>query len=218
MRKYYLVNTDCGLILGARTIDTRSEWRTFANSDDNSGDPSRVGAMQDPLLGGSNHLESTMISGLDKGTGMSRDLSRTHAKISQDRSTKMLVEAFKSIQHMADSITLPRLVSDSAKQLFKRVDDEKLLKGKSLDAIKACCLYIACKQHNATRTFKEICNLTKVSKKEIGKCYKTLQPHMQHAEAGSLDSYIYRFTSQLSLDNKVRAAGLKVYIYFFRIF
>jgi transcription initiation factor TFIIIB Brf1 subunit/transcription initiation factor TFIIB len=31
-----------GLVLGNRVIDTRSEWRNFANSDDSKGDPSRV--------------------------------------------------------------------------------------------------------------------------------------------------------------------------------
>lgn len=59
-----LVCGNCGLVLGNRIIDTRSEWRTFANSDDASGDPSRVGAASDPLLGGNNVLETTVISGM----------------------------------------------------------------------------------------------------------------------------------------------------------
>jgi transcription initiation factor TFIIB len=151
---------NCGLVLGNRIIDTRSEWRTFANSDTSGDDPSRVGAAGDPLLG--NQLDSTMISSFDNMTGLSRDLSRTHNKIAHDRSTQNLVAAFKSIQSMADSITLPRIVTDSAKQLFKRVDDEKILRGKSVDAIKAACIYIACREHKSSRTFKEICNLTKV--------------------------------------------------------
>jgi transcription initiation factor TFIIB len=206
-----LICGNCGLVLGNRVIDTRSEWRTFANSDDSSGDPSRVGAAQDPLLEGSNFLESTLISGLDRNTGISKDLNRAHNKVAHDRNTQNLLESFKSIQHMADSITLPRIVSDSAKQLFKKVDDEKLLKGKSQDAIKAACIYIACKEHQSQRTFKEICNLTKVSKKEIGKCYKILQPLLDGTVGqGSLDSYVYRFCSQLDLGSEVVGASLKV--------
>jgi transcription initiation factor TFIIB len=34
---------ECGLVLGDRIIDTRSEWRTFANDDQGNDDPSRVG-------------------------------------------------------------------------------------------------------------------------------------------------------------------------------
>lgn len=86
-----------------------------------------------------------------------------------------ILTAFKSIQHMGDVISLSRLVTDSAKQLFKKVNDDKLLKGKSPEAIMAACIYIACREHQVTRTFKEICNVTKVSKKEIGRCFKILQ-------------------------------------------
>jgi transcription initiation factor TFIIB len=209
-----LICGGCGLILGNRIIDTRSEWRTFANSDDSSGDPSRIGAAADQLLG-MNGLESTTISGLDGMTGVSRELNRTHSKVTQDRTIQYLAEAFRSIQHMADSITLPRVVSDTAKQLFKRVDEEKILKGKSVEAIKAACLYIACKEHASSRTFKEICNLTKVSKKEIGRCYKLLQPHLidpagSTGTAGSLDSYVYRFCSQLDLGQDIVRGSLRV--------
>ena len=35
-----------GLVLSDRIVDTRSEWRTFAN-DENGDDPSRVGAVAD---------------------------------------------------------------------------------------------------------------------------------------------------------------------------
>ena len=116
-----LICGNCGLVLGNRVIDTRSEWRTFANSDDSSGDPSRVGAVADELLIGNSRLESTMISGLDNMTGVSRDLNRVQSKISQDRTIQYLSDAFRSLQHMADAISLPKIVTDSAKQLFKRV-------------------------------------------------------------------------------------------------
>lgn len=97
----------------------------------------------------------------------------------------------------------------------RKVDDEKLLKGKSVEAIKAACIYIACREHNSTRTFKEICNLTRVSKKEIGRCFKQLLPNLaEHTfaatQAVTLDAYVYRFCSQMQLSNEVVRNGLKV--------
>ncbi|KAJ3254873.1 transcription initiation factor IIB [Boothiomyces macroporosus] len=195
-----LICGNCGLVLGNRVIDTRSEWRTFANSDDNSGDPSRVGAASDPLLGGSNHLDSTTISAMDKGTGMSKELSRTHNKISHDRGMQNVLDAFKSIQHMGDTIGLPRIV-----------DDEKTLRGKSAEAIKAACLFIACREHKSERTFKEICNLTKVSTKEIGRCYKLIQPTLSKpSQPKTLDAYVRRFCSQLDVNNETTRSALKL--------
>src|SRR4051812_15582756 len=74
----------------------------------------------------------------------------------------------------------------------------------------AACIYIACREHSATRTFKEICNLTNVSKKEIGRCFKLLQPHFDTKTKISLDAYITRFASNLEIGQDVRKATLIV--------
>ncbi|KAJ3078270.1 transcription initiation factor IIB, partial [Quaeritorhiza haematococci] len=204
-----LVCGNCGLILGNRIIDTRSEWRTFSNSDDTGDDPSRVGAASDPLLGGINHLDSTVIGVRDGGSGAARELNKAHGKAVGAKGEKQLLHAFKEMQAMCERIGLSKVVVDSAKQLYKKVEDEKLLRGKTQEAIMASCIYIACREQNVTRTFKEICALTKVSKKEIGRCYKALQPLFEKpAQQISLDSYISRFSSFLDLPPEVQKGTL----------
>lgn len=73
--------------------------------------------------------------------------------------------AYRDIGTMCDVISLPKSISDTSKQLFKRVDEERLLKGKRQDAIIAACIFIACKQGRVARSLKEIVALTNVSKK-----------------------------------------------------
>ncbi len=63
-----LVCADCGLVVGENIIDTRSEWRTFANEDGD--DPSRVGAASNPLLDGINEQLESRIGYRDGGTGL----------------------------------------------------------------------------------------------------------------------------------------------------
>lgn len=70
---------------------------------------------------------------------------------------------------MCERIGVGRVTTDSAKQLFQKVSMENMLRGKSQEAVIASCIYIACREQNVTRTFKEIYALTKVSKKDIGK-------------------------------------------------
>ncbi|KAI8909562.1 hypothetical protein EDD86DRAFT_275602 [Gorgonomyces haynaldii] len=206
-----LICGDCGVVLGNRIIDTRSEWRTFANSDDSSGDPSRVGAAQDPLLD-AKLIDSTTISGLDGGSGKARDLARAHQRVVHTRGDENIMAAFRSIQHMGEQISLTRPVIDSAKQLFKRVEDDKLLKGKSPEAVQAVCIYIACRENGVTRTYREICQLTRVPKKEIGRCFKLLQPFFEANTAINFDAYITRFGSQLDIPgyvvNRVSEKGI----------
>jgi transcription initiation factor TFIIIB Brf1 subunit/transcription initiation factor TFIIB len=67
---------------------------------------------------------------------------------------------FRNIPSWCDQSSLPKMISDVAKWLYKRADKEKLLRGKPLDAVIAACIFIACQQAHVPRTFHEICNLT----------------------------------------------------------
>lgn len=210
---------DCGTIVLDRIIDTRSEWRSFANDGTSaSDDPSRVGGPQDPLLygggglggdedGGDFAIESTLISKMDGGSGISRDLARTQNKTSLRPSDRTLIQAFKNISIISERINLPKRIVDRAKHIFKRVEDGKFLKGKPVDGIIAACIYIACRLERVTRTFKEISLLTMIPKKDIGRCYKALYPLLfPHAPSDSSISSAGR-VSALSSSSSSSSSG-----------
>lgn len=117
----------------------------------------------------------TVISFRDGGSGMARELQLAASRSQNSRSERNLLTAFRDISSWCDQFSLPKTISDIAKQLYKRSDEEKLLRGKSLDAVIAACIFIACRQAHVPRTFREICNLTHVSKKTLGQCYKALE-------------------------------------------
>ncbi|KUJ08020.1 cyclin-like protein [Mollisia scopiformis] len=167
-----MVCASCGLVLGDRIVDTRSEWRTFSNDDQGNDDPSRVGDGANPLLNGS-QLQTTIAFG--DGSARSRDLLRAQGKSSTDKASKVLLAAYKEIGAHCDAVNIPKNVSDTAKHLFKLVEDAKAFKGKAQEAIIAGCIFIACRQCKVPRTFREIYALTKVSKKDIGRTFKSLE-------------------------------------------
>ncbi|KAJ5287968.1 cyclin-like protein [Penicillium angulare] len=160
----------CGLVLADREIDMHSEWRTFSNDDQNNGDPSRVGEAPSELHG--QPLETSIASG---ASGRARDLYRAQNKQSNEKSNKALLAAYKEIGSLCDGFGIQKNVADTAKYLFKIVDDAKAFKGKSQDVIIAGCIFIACRQCKVPRTFTEIFAVTKVSRKEIGRIYKALE-------------------------------------------
>ncbi|EDN05148.1 transcription initiation protein [Histoplasma capsulatum] len=162
----------CGLVLADREIDQHSEWRTFSNDDQNNDDPSRVGDAANPLLNG-NQLETQISYGA--GGSRSRELHRAQNKMSSEKTNKALLAAYKEIGALCDGFNIPKNVADTAKYLFKIVDDAKAFKGKSQDVIIAGCIFIACRQCKVPRTFTEIFAVTRVTKKEIGRIYKALE-------------------------------------------
>ncbi|TEB30042.1 cyclin-like protein [Coprinellus micaceus] len=117
----------------------------------------------------------TLISFRDGGSGAAQELQRAASRQQGSRSERSVLTAFREISTWCDQFSLPKIISDIAKQLYKRSDEEKLLRGKPLEAVIAACIFIACRQAHVPRTFKEICNLTHVSKKVLGQCYKALE-------------------------------------------
>lgn len=167
-----LVCAGCGLVVGDKIVDTRSEWRTFANEDGD--DPSRVGQAANPILDGLTESLETRVSSRDGGSGLSSALQRA-ANRTAGNSNRHILDGFDSIQNKVERMSLPRSTAEAAKQLFRRVQDERIMRGKKTDAVIAAVLFVACKQSGNPRTFVEIVTVTGVSKRQIVDCFKALQ-------------------------------------------
>ncbi|KAK9479452.1 cyclin-like protein [Lipomyces japonicus] len=216
-----MVCGSCGLVLGDRIVDTRSEWRTFANDDQGNDDPSRVGEAINPLLSGS-QLD-TMISYGAPGSSIGRDLNRTQNKAIHDKKDTALQAAYAKISQMCERYSLPKMVQDVAKEIYKIVEDHRKLKGKSQESIEAAAIFVACRQAGVARTFKEICMLTSVPKKEIGRVFKIIESIFQQngtsivaavatekeyqAVATNAEDLMSRFCSHLGLTSQVASGA-----------
>jgi transcription initiation factor TFIIB len=174
-----LVCASCGMVLEDRVVSMESEWRTF-NSDEGKGDdPSRVGEAENDLNLG-DHLE-TRISTSQSSSKASRMLAAAQNKQSSEKTNKSLASSFKQVDFWGEKAALQKNIRDTAKTYLKQVDDAKAFKGKQQDAVVAGCIFIACRQAQAGRSFNEIHQLTQVPKKEIGRVYKHLEKFLRSA-------------------------------------
>ena len=199
-----MVCGSCGLVVGGRIIDTRSEWRTFSNDDQGNDDPSRVGDAPNLMIDG-DQLQTTIAYGEGKNA---RNLSHLQNKVNQDKASKALLQAYRDIQSLTDSINTGSQVANAAKHIYKLVEDNKALKGKSQEAIIAGCIFIACRQMGVPRTFREIYGLTKVSKKEIGRVFKQLEAFLQKMGGEEQVAQTSIFTAQYQAKGSTSAPEL----------
>eukprot|EP01135_Chromosphaera_perkinsii_P010475 Nk52_evm1s2137 gene=Nk52_evmTU1s2137 len=210
-----LICGDCGLVLGDRVIDMRSEWRTFSNDNAPTKDQSRVGAGDNSLLSDEAQL-ATMIRRAPGGTGVSSYTNpkkggggggKWQGRALMNQQDRALIEAVKMISQMGDRIGLPQAIRGRASHLMKEVDGHKLVKGRNPEGLVAACLHLACRMEGVPRTLKEISSLTNgVTKKEIGKSSKAIQTIIGSAmSVGVIDGgdYLTRFCSNLSLPMEV---------------
>jgi len=202
-----LICTNCGLVLEARTIDESTEWRTFSNSDGNSQDPSRVGGPTNPLLrdGGL----STVIGKGDSSGSAATALARLqHRGSNPDRN---LISAFSAIGEMADRLGLVPTIKDRANENYRDIAEHKSIRGRSASAIHAACLYIACRQEDRPRTFKEICSVARdTNTREIGRCFSFITKALHNKLQNELNQHtlrpgdlLRRYCSTLGLANEI---------------
>ncbi|CAI9738474.1 transcription initiation factor IIB-like [Octopus vulgaris] len=204
-----MICSECGLVVGDRVIDVGSEWRTF-NNDKNTKDASRVGAAENPLLDGGDL--STMIA-TSSGDTLLDDNGKPmyHSRRNLSVSDRTLLTAFREISQMSERLNLPTMIADQANTLFKQVHESKSLKGRANDAIASACMYIACRQEGVPRTFKEICAVSKVSKKEIGRTFKLILKTLEtNVDLITTGDFMSRFCSSLSMTNHVQKAATHI--------
>lgn len=214
------VCASCGLVLEDHVVDTRSEWRNFSSDDGKDVDPSRVGDAANPLLNG-DQLATRVAAG---GNQISRDLQRAQGRSSGEKTAKGLLEAYDKIGSLSEAMHVQKAVVDTAKHIYKVIDDARAFKGKSQDAIVASVIFIACRREGVPRSFREVMDMTRVPKKEIGRTFKAVEKFLLESqkknvistngliisnedykttESGKAPDMCRRFCSQLKLPQRI---------------
>lgn len=203
-----VVCTLCGDVHGVRIIDESSEWRNFAKENTSRGgdDPKRVGEANNPLL--PDQGLCTIISGNGKNDA---ELTRWNQRTMQGGAEKTLSRGFKSIDDLCTNLTLGDVIKEESKILFKKVNDQKNLKGRTHNAIISSCVFIACRKKCNPRSIREISAALCVDKKDILKCYsiiKRLAPST-HTNRSAAE-YAKRYASELVFSELASLKAQKV--------
>ncbi len=172
---------NCGLVVHEQMMDKGPEWRAFTQEEKES--RSRVGipesySMHDKGL-------STEIGRADKDA-FGRKLSpstrmemwrlrkwqaRSRVHSSMDRN---LAQAMSELDRLSDKIYIPTPVKERAAVIYRKALEKSLVRGRSIAAIAAAALYIACRNSETPRTLREVSEASIVSKKDIARCYRLL--------------------------------------------
>jgi transcription initiation factor TFIIB len=198
-----------------RTIDPGIEWRNFSESDKDRSRAQVVDEFTDDLVTGvsQNFVGSKLGDTLD--TTQMR-LSRLQQR--QSTTDKTTVNAYERISHFCDFLRLASDIKNRAKVIFRSLDEEKIKKplrtGKK-DALFVALLYLACKQENAPRTFKELSTSTHMVEKDIRKYYRQLIAALPAestlaATAVSPADLVTRFCAKINLPAAVASIAAEI--------
>ncbi|MEM2103610.1 MAG: transcription initiation factor IIB [Candidatus Bathyarchaeia archaeon] len=213
-----LVCMDCGYVIAAKIADRGPEWRAF--DDEQRAKRIRVGApltytIHDKGL-------STMIDWHDRdiyGKGLSPGqkaqvyrLRKWQRRIRvSDATERNLAFALSEITKIANTLSLPKNILETASLIYRKAVKERLIRGRSIQGVTSAALYLACRQCGLPRTLEEIAQASNVNKKEVGRSYrfliKELNYYIPPLKPGQ---YVTKFSNQLTMQGKVEEIAHKI--------
>jgi transcription initiation factor TFIIIB Brf1 subunit/transcription initiation factor TFIIB len=165
------VCTCCGTIVGI-CIDESAEWRSYENSETTN---SRTGTITNELLPNASY-GSVMMR---KRFGVQSEEAKTIAKLSawsfSSHGERSWMGIFDAIQASCNRASLPKAIIMDACGMFKQVEDSQKTRGETRRAMMAASVFVACRQHNATRTHEEVASMFFVSIRALCKALMKFQ-------------------------------------------
>jgi transcription initiation factor TFIIB len=213
-----LVCADCGLVVDADFVDEGPECRAFDH--DQRMKRSRVGAPMTYTI----HDKglSTMIDWRNRDSYGKSISSKNRAQLYRLRkwqrrirvsnaTERNLAFALSELDRMASALGLPRTVRETAAVVYRKAVDKNLIRGRSIEGVAAAALYAACRQCSVPRTLDEIGEVSRVSRKEIGRTYRFISRELSlKLMPTSPIDYVPRFCSGLSLKGEVQSRGVEI--------
>jgi transcription initiation factor TFIIB len=127
-----------------------------------------------------------------------------------DAVDRNLTFALGEIERMVAQLGLPNDVKEAACHIYRKGVEERLIRGRSIEGVAAAALYAACRQWRIPRTLDEIAEVSKVSKKEIGRSYRFIIRQLVKTPSSSPIDYIPRFASELGLSGEVETKAIEI--------
>lgn len=213
-----IVCHDCGLIIEEAIVDAGAEWRVYSNS--KTGDKGiRAGEKQTHML--HDRGLSTTIAWEDRdyaGKGITFNRSQMYrlrkwqkrSRIS-NASERNLSVALAEMGRLCSQMSLPKSLAESASELYRKANEMRLCRGRSIDAIVAASVYIACRIENIPRTLDEVSNASRTGRKEIGRTSRMMQRQLKlRLFVPQPMAYNSRFCSMLKLSAETEARSYEI--------
>ena len=179
-----IVCSNCGTVVIDGIEEIGKEW---INPKDHETDKSRIGmpfslAVHDMNL-------STIIGKTNKdsagqliNSGMQARMNRLRIWDSRtmyrDSSSRNFTTAFVLLGKLKDKLSLTPSIVEKTAYTYRKVQEDGLIRGRTIGAVLVACLYITCREQGVSRTIDELAEASNIRKKAIAKIYRDIVFHL----------------------------------------
>jgi transcription initiation factor TFIIB len=213
-----IVCMDCGVVIATKLADRGPEWRAFDK--EQRAKRTRVGApltytIHDKGLSTMIDWHDRDIYGRKLAPGQKAQIYRLRKwqrriRVS-DATERNLAFALSEISKIANNLSLPKNILETASVIYRKAVKEHLIRGRSIQGVTAAAIYLSCRQCKLARTLDEIAEASGIAKKEVGRSYRFLVRELGYfIPPVKPGQYVSKFSNQLTMQGKAEEIAHKI--------
>ena len=217
-----LVCSACNSIV-SRQLDYGAEWRYYGAEDPRGANPTRCCPPSNGLIStlgsvvsGCPRRRASQWANRTAASAASAQASQAAGRQVQRYQTwssltyreRVLCGIFDLLTVNAAQNGLPACILEDAKNLYKRVSDQRITRGENRAAVIAVSVYVACRRCGAPRSLKEIGAMFNVRPTAMTKAHRQFGDSVEGADDGACcgaADFVGRFCSRLAMDAEATA-------------
>src|ERR687887_1737999 len=127
-------------------------------------------------------------------------------------SDRSLREAFQLLDTLKDKLGLSDAVVENTAYLYRKAQQRKFLRGRSIPAVVCAATYIACRDLGISKTMKDIAAAGNVKRKNIARVYRQLIHELDYYKVPNTDPVkcIAKVANKAKLDEKTKRQALNI--------
>jgi len=208
---------ECGLVVSEGILDTGPEWRAFTLLERK--ERTRTGMQATPML--YDRGLSTNFRGLKDGAGkplnvailgkMNRLRRYDHRSKINDSQTRNLSIAMPELDRVATLIHLSEMAKLQAAQVYRKVLDRDLVRGRSIEAFVAASIYAVCRMNGIPRSLRNISKASTREYLEVARAYRILVRELNlRMPVDDSMKFITSIASKLGVESRTEQRAVEI--------
>ena len=135
--------------------------------------------------------------------------ARSKAKNTSERNLR---QALLEMEKLKEKLSLTDAIMERSSYLYRKAAKAQLIRGRSIKVVVGACVYIACREMDATRTIIDISKNLQENRKSIAKIYRMLFQNLQlTVSVPDPLNGIVKIANNLEISEKTKREAIRIF-------
>jgi transcription initiation factor TFIIB len=132
--------------------------------------------------------------------------ARSRSNISGHRN---LMRAFNELGRLKDKLGITNAIVEKAAYIYRKAEEKQMIRGRSISAILAAAIYMACRELGAPKSLREMTETSGVKSKALTHCYRLLTLELDiKVPLVAPSKYIARIANKAGISEKTKRIAI----------